>query len=174
MWDFSSPYHHKSMGAVERVNQTLWNKLRKISGFGEKRWYRCVDEAVTAVNISFNRSIGTSPYVFMKGENPVMECDRRNNLRSKRVNLDKLRKQREEIRKKYDLEIRKGDVGVSHNLLPGTKVLIFKEEGTNKLRARWLQGYSVVMKKDLDAYLITDGRKTFQLNKSMVKEDTTE
>lgn len=27
VWDFNSPYHHKSVGAIERANQTLWKKL---------------------------------------------------------------------------------------------------------------------------------------------------
>lgn len=31
---YNSPYHHKTMRAVERANQSLMNKVRKLSNFG--------------------------------------------------------------------------------------------------------------------------------------------
>lgn len=62
-WKFNAAYHHKSNGVVERVNQTLWNKIRKISNFGSKSWGRAVKKAEFATNICFNRAINTSPYI---------------------------------------------------------------------------------------------------------------
>lgn len=34
-WDFGSPYHHKTMGAVERENQSLMNIIKKISNYAQ-------------------------------------------------------------------------------------------------------------------------------------------
>jgi hypothetical protein len=64
---FSSPHHHQTTGAIERVNQSLMNKIKKLSDFGRKPWTEFVDQATLAVNISYNRAIGTSPYFLKTG-----------------------------------------------------------------------------------------------------------
>ena len=33
-WDFASPRHHETIGAVERANQTIFNILKKLTNFG--------------------------------------------------------------------------------------------------------------------------------------------
>lgn len=68
-WDFSSPGHHKTIGAVERVNQTLINKLKKLTNFGRAPWEELLEKATLATNISYNRSILTSPYIYLKTKN---------------------------------------------------------------------------------------------------------
>ncbi|KAF9762442.1 Transposon Tf2-11 polyprotein [Nosema granulosis] len=55
-WNFASPAHHKTVGCVVRVNQTLWNKVRKICNFGRSSWEKAVPLATYTVNISFNRA----------------------------------------------------------------------------------------------------------------------
>lgn len=52
---FASPQHHETGGAVERVNKTLMNKIRKLSHFGQKDWSSVLQKATFAVNISYNR-----------------------------------------------------------------------------------------------------------------------
>ena len=80
----------------------------KISNFGSKSWVRCLPAAVYAVNISVNRSIGTSPYMFSKGKMPIFKCDVVNGIKVPTVNLRKLVANRDKLRIKYDEEIIKG------------------------------------------------------------------
>lgn len=63
-WKYASPGHHKTVGAVERVNQSLMRKLKKLTEFGIKSWEVLLPKATFALNISFNRSISTFPYIF--------------------------------------------------------------------------------------------------------------
>lgn len=37
-WNHSSPYHHKTVGAVERAIQSFMNIIRKTSNFGSMKW----------------------------------------------------------------------------------------------------------------------------------------
>ena len=53
-WILNSPGHHQTMGCVERVNQTLMNKLRKLCNNGHTLWEDKIEEAIFAVNISFH------------------------------------------------------------------------------------------------------------------------
>jgi hypothetical protein len=60
---------------VERVKQTFFNKLKKLSDFGRTEWITSVEEATTATNISYNRSIGTSLFIFRFGRMYEDEID---------------------------------------------------------------------------------------------------
>ncbi|KAF9763576.1 Transposon Tf2-6 polyprotein [Nosema granulosis] len=71
-WAFSSPYHHQTVGAIERVNQSLMSRIKKLTNFGRDDWTRYVELATTAVNISYHRAIGCSPYVFRFGKQPEL------------------------------------------------------------------------------------------------------
>lgn len=44
-WRHSSPYHHEAVGGVERANQTLMEKIRKLSSFGETPSENILDKA---------------------------------------------------------------------------------------------------------------------------------
>lgn len=72
---FSSPEHHETMGAVERLNQTLIQKLKKLTDNGRLSWEKALDPATFAVNISFHRGLGTSPYIFKLGKEPMLQID---------------------------------------------------------------------------------------------------
>jgi hypothetical protein len=137
-WRFSSPYHHKTMGLVERANQTLWKKLRKMSNFGELNWERLLDKAVYATNISFNRSIGTSPWIFKKQEDPVLVVDHEGN--GNRYDRQLLKTNRDNIRINYEKEIRKGRRVCKGNFNIGDNVLVFRHLGSNKIQANWVKG----------------------------------
>ncbi|KAI4292185.1 hypothetical protein PAPHI01_2496, partial [Pancytospora philotis] len=69
-WIFASPDHHQTIGAVERVNQTLFGKLKKLTNFGEISWNDRLEQATKAVNMSFHRGLRTSPYIFKHGYLP--------------------------------------------------------------------------------------------------------
>lgn len=72
----SSPYHHETMGSIERANQTLWRKLRKLAMFGKKNWERYVGKAVWAMNISLHRGIGTSAFIMKHLRTPDLSIDK--------------------------------------------------------------------------------------------------
>jgi hypothetical protein len=56
--EIGSPYSPTTTGLVERFNQTLINKLKKLSLFGHKDWEEMLPSAVTVYNISYHRGIG--------------------------------------------------------------------------------------------------------------------
>jgi transposase InsO family protein len=62
-----SPYSPTTTGAIERFNQTLMNKIRKITKFGKKDWESAVKDAVKSYNISYNRTIGCAPHEVYEG-----------------------------------------------------------------------------------------------------------
>lgn len=51
IWKFKSPYHHKSTGLVERTNQSIMNKLKKLTQFGKQDWHLFLSKATYAYNI---------------------------------------------------------------------------------------------------------------------------
>ena len=57
----SSPYRPQSNGVVERLNQKIKSLLR-LHGAEDLTWEDGLGEIQLAINLEFNRSIGTSPY----------------------------------------------------------------------------------------------------------------
>ncbi|KAF9762051.1 Retrovirus-related Pol polyprotein from transposon 17.6 [Nosema granulosis] len=75
-WEYASPFHHQTTGAVERAIQTFMNKLKKLTNYGEINWTKQVEAATLAVNLSFNRAIGNSPFVLKHGRLPELNVDK--------------------------------------------------------------------------------------------------
>lgn len=65
--------------SIERVIQTLINKIRKLAQFGKYEWSKFLEDAILAVNLSFNRSINTSPFIYCKGKLPELDIDKEMN-----------------------------------------------------------------------------------------------
>ena len=82
-WIYSSPHHHESVGLAERTNKTLLEKLKKLTDFGTKSIREILPRATLAVNMSFNRAIQTSPYIFKYGRTPMFEIDKNLNMQEK-------------------------------------------------------------------------------------------
>ncbi len=61
---WNSPGHHETLGALKRGNQTLFRKLKKISNYKIENCKKNLEKATYSYNISFNRAIQNSPYVF--------------------------------------------------------------------------------------------------------------
>lgn len=61
---------------------------------------------------------------------------------------------------------------VEYNLEPGEKVLVFIQPLSDKFKAKWSPGYSIVEKVLPDAYIVTNGKKNYRFNKRHVKKDT--
>ena len=57
-----SPYCPTTTRAVERFNQTLMRKQKKITEFGKYDWEEMLPRAVRAYNISWSRSTGVAPF----------------------------------------------------------------------------------------------------------------
>ncbi|KAI5152431.1 hypothetical protein ENBRE01_2825 [Enteropsectra breve] len=74
-WKYSSPGHHNTTGATERANQTLFLILRKISNFTPQNWARNLQKATDAMNVSYNRSIGASPFILQHAREQVFPID---------------------------------------------------------------------------------------------------
>ena len=62
----STPYRPQSNGIVERLNQKI-KSLLKLHGAEDFTWEDGLGEIQSAINLEFNRSIGTSPYQAFHG-----------------------------------------------------------------------------------------------------------
>lgn len=87
-WLFNSPGHHKTTGLVERANQTLFTKIKKLSGFGKTDWKEVIGKAVYGYNISFNRTMHTSLIMIKYGIIPDLNIDRKLNKINRTVSVE--------------------------------------------------------------------------------------
>lgn len=71
----STPYHSQGNAVVERVNQTLEEKIRIVldDPLQEKNWDAVLPIAVLAINTSFHKSIGCTPYEMTFGAKPPLQ-----------------------------------------------------------------------------------------------------
>ncbi|MGL5773036.1 MAG: DDE-type integrase/transposase/recombinase [Bacteroidales bacterium] len=171
-WLNNSPGHHQTMGCVERVNQTLLRKLRKLCNYDESRWEEKLNQAVSAVNLSFHRALQTSPYVFKNGHHPVFNIDKKYGIGKINKAIQFSKQARDDNFPTYaDKNIRKGEVKCYADFQEGDKVLIYKETLGNKFGTNWEDGFIIIKKIHEDAYIVSNGEKTIRLNKIHLKED---
>lgn len=146
-WKFGSPYHHQTTGAVKRVNQTLRNKLKKLTNFGEQDWSLSLDKATLATNQSYNRAIGTSSYIFKYGKQLEMNIDRKLGIKERMYEKQQLINMRDRNFETYKKSIEKGKITIKERLEVDDNVLIYRDTpGKDKLASRWIAGYTVVKK----------------------------
>lgn len=71
----STPYHSQGNAVVERVNQTLEEKIRVVldDPLQEKNWDAVLPIAVLALNTSYHSSIGRTPYEMTFGGRPPLQ-----------------------------------------------------------------------------------------------------
>lgn len=86
-WSYNSPYHHKTTGLVERTNQTLLRKVRKLANFDMEKWEKYLEKAVLALNISYHKALRTSPYRFRYGKSFAFQTDQE--FKTKQIELEK-------------------------------------------------------------------------------------
>ena len=172
-WIFASPRHHESVGAVERVNQTLMNILKKITNFGESSWRTKLSNAVLAYNISLHRAINTSPYILKYGKVPELPID----METEKIEIIL---PRSEILAERDIHfnryakksIQKGTKIVKYDLSVGDRVLVFRPLLKDKFKEKWSPGFTIQEKVLPDAYIATDGKRQYRFNKAHIKKDT--
>jgi hypothetical protein len=68
IWKFGSPYTPTTTGLVERFNQIIMNKIKKLSNFGETDWESVLNDSLNAYLHSYHRAIGCSPHEIVNGE----------------------------------------------------------------------------------------------------------
>ncbi|KAF9743250.1 Transposon Ty3-I Gag-Pol polyprotein, partial [Nosema granulosis] len=152
-WEYASPFHHQTTGAVERVIQTLMNKLKKLTNFGQEQWTKRVEAATLAVNLSFNRAIGNSPFVLKYGRLPELNIDK--DLFQPRVWLSRkeTHDRKRETFQRYRQQVVKGKITSNKDFRIGDKVLIFRRT-QNKMDANWHSGFVIKEKLSEDAFLV--------------------
>ncbi|MGL5691848.1 MAG: hypothetical protein ACRDD8_13650, partial [Bacteroidales bacterium] len=171
-WLNNSPGHHQTMGCVERVNQTLLRKLRKLCDFNEEKWEEKLSQAVSAVNFSFHRALQTSPYVFKNGNHPVFNIDKKYGVDKINKAIQFSKQTRDDNFSTYaDKNIRKGEVKCHSNFQEGDKVLIYKETLGNKFGTNWVPGFTITKKIHEEAYIVSNGERKIRLNKIHLKQD---
>ncbi|MGL5708693.1 MAG: reverse transcriptase domain-containing protein [Aeromonas sp.] len=171
-WVYSSPEHHETVGVVERVNQTLMKKLRKLCNYGEKPWENFLIQATTAVNASYNRSIRTSPYIIKNGRTPVVDIDNRLGVKQQIVTkieaIENRNKHFQAYAKKY---IEKGRKTSKNNFCVGDKVLVYRNVNADKFRTGWRDDYTVCKHILPDAYIVEKDGASLRVNKNSIKMD---
>ncbi|KCZ81621.1 hypothetical protein H312_00945, partial [Anncaliia algerae PRA339] len=171
-WIYNSPGNHCTIGAVERANQTLFNIIRKLCDFGKLQWDTVVQEAVNSYNMSFNRSIQTSPYMLKFGKTPMFEVDRYYAANQVFVDKQTLIDRRNEVFDKYAMiNIGKGDILAFNNYKMGDKVLVFREKLGDKLANCWSDGFRIVKKCSSDSYIVESCESRIRVNKKHLKLD---
>ncbi|KRH94203.1 putative LTR transposon, partial [Pseudoloma neurophilia] len=92
-----SPYHHQTTGAVERVNKTFMNKLRKLAEFNKNKCREHVQMATLSINLSFHRALGTSPFIWKEERLPELPFERKMNIQRIFVNKKEMIQKRQKI-----------------------------------------------------------------------------
>ncbi|KAF9762732.1 hypothetical protein NGRA_1792 [Nosema granulosis] len=149
-------------------------RLKRLTDFGREDWVRHVDNATLAVNLSYNRAIGCSPYVFRFGRQPEMEIDKATGAKQTIIPKETLIKMRDEHFWKYAKHIEKGKIDIESRLKVGDRVLIFRKIGTDKLEEKWKPGFIITDTILPDAYIVKgiDSNRFLRVNKSHIKLDT--
>lgn len=172
-WKFNSPGNHSSVGAIERANQTLLNKIKKLSNFGEINWDTVIEQAVNAYNMSYNRSISMSPYALTNYKFPHFEVDKQFNIKQKHFKIKDLKEKRDKQFKKYAKKhIEKGKIKCFNNLRINDKVLIFRKQLGRKLKNHWMPGFIIKGKINDDSYIVENGNTKLRASKKHLKLDT--
>lgn len=137
-WRYNSPNYHKTTGLVERANQTLFRKIQKLSNFGEKDWKRVVQKAAYGYNISYNRSIDTSPILNQYETIPDLEVDTKFKKTVMTQPIIDVRSKGNYIVKSYGTkDIQKRRRKDKRQFKIDDKVPIFNEINVGKIASNW-------------------------------------
>lgn len=170
-WDFNSPGHHETMGAVKRVNQTLLNKLKKLCKYGEKPWEFYLEKASYAVNILFHRALKTSPMIFKYGCVPDLYIDKTYGVTKRTKSRGASKNVRDMAFEEYSKKnISKGKILASGDFKIGYSVAVYKKTLGNKMGNSWTPGFKISQHVVPDAFIVTNGTCALRLNKAHIKK----
>ncbi|KAF9761646.1 Gag-Pol polyprotein [Nosema granulosis] len=168
-WEYASPFHHQTTGAVERrAIQAFMNKLKKLTNYGIQKWTKRVEADTLAFNLSFNRAIGNSPSVLKYGRLPELNIDK--DLFQPRIWLSKKESQgkKKKIFERYRQQIIKSKITANKNFNVGDKVSIFRKK-QNKMDTNWHTGFVIKKKISEDAFLVSKNKSTMRVNKGHIR-----
>jgi hypothetical protein len=113
----------------------LLNKLKKLTDFGRIPWESMLPKATFAVNISFNRSISTSPFIFKMKRLPFFTIDEDLGQCEITKSFSDTKEKRDEKFPRYaKRDIEKGKRSIADDLKIGDPVLIFREFHSENLK----------------------------------------
>lgn len=163
-WVYNSPGNHQTMGAVERVNKSFFDKLRKLNWYSSDKWEEQVANATFAQNISYHRGLRASPYVFKYGRMPNILDKQLGEHRDKTYTRDELLNNRNSNIDNYNKkDIEKGKKDIKEKYKPGDKVLVYKEKMQGKFETNWHEGYVIVKDLGNDAYVVSKDGKYYRV-----------
>ncbi|KAI4293353.1 hypothetical protein PAPHI01_2627 [Pancytospora philotis] len=123
-----SPYTPTTTGAIERLNQTLMSKVRKLSEFGKKSWARALSSAVQACNNCPSRATGISP-------SEIIELQSQGASEEFEELLQRIRTRVQRYHKSY-----RAEPAAPHVFKPGDKVWYKEQKGRlGKLAPIWFK-----------------------------------
>ncbi len=165
-----APYKPNSQGRIERFNQTLMNKVRKLSNFGKINWVSVLGKAVHAYNISFCRAIGMAPDELFGYEISTYDELKRSGYvklsRSKQLKNETLATL---LAEQYYKEYERLPERVK-NLKLGEFVYYYQPElHTAKLDTKWGEKYKIVKVMFKSYELLTPEGKNIVANEKHVK-----
>ncbi|WUR03435.1 reverse transcriptase [Vairimorpha necatrix] len=147
-WQYSSPEHHETVGAVEKANQTLMKILNKITDFGRASWKNKLPEATRCLNL--------------KNKLPMLSVDKALDKEEVTFAAEETKSKRDENFEKYKKAIVKGKVEVAKKLNVSDKVLIYRETKSQKFKCNWEDGYVITEIILPDAYVVKKEWKSIQ------------
>lgn len=170
-WKYSSPYHHNTVGCVERAIQSFMRKLRALTNFNETNVRKFIPKATRSLNISYHRAINTSPFIMKYGKEPELDIDKEFNVQPNIISKPKLSTERDRHWSNYsERNIIKGQKQLKNNFDVGESVMIFNQQMIGKLNKNWIQGYKVLGKIPPDAYIVSNGKSKLRLNKMHIRK----
>lgn len=172
-WEHASPEHHQTTGAVERVIQCLFNNIRKLNNFSQKNWDKKLKDATLAVNLSYNRSIGTSPHILHMAQSPTFPIDKLLKITSSPFNQANLFSERDKHHSKYSRSsIVKGSKEIKQKFKTGEKVLLYRKVLGSEFKERWNPGFTIKEPISEDAYIVEKNGKLYRANKANLKSQS--
>lgn len=72
---FSTSYHSKSQGQVERANRTIQDLMRGVVAEKPKQWDACLNGLCFTLNCTDSQPIGLPPFTLMFGRSPLLPSD---------------------------------------------------------------------------------------------------
>ncbi|KAM0685498.1 hypothetical protein COBT_003292 [Conglomerata obtusa] len=159
------------MGCVERVTQTIFRKLQKLSKFGISDWKKHLFDAKKAYNISFNRAIGTSPWMMKYGMLPDLKIDHiygRLLIKTDIRNLCETRNKRFVNYAKKDIV--KGKIKDKRIFKIGDKLIVRSKIRVGKISNMCKDGFYIKDILSNDSYLVTNSsNKLYRVNKENIQ-----
>lgn len=141
----------------------MFNKIRKLSEFGDLDWLLQVEKARRAYNLSYNRAIGTSPVSLKYKKMPLLDIDQRLGIQNHEQDVNALRQNRDEKFDEYAKKnIQKGKIEDTRKFFIGDRVLVYRPNAHPKIKSKWEEGYEIVEQLHDDAYMVKKRTKIIQ------------